>query len=762
MTFFTLFLRSARLLFYSFLAVSVCCFIIFIFLIFSAVKDLPRVPSPLSRIIETPQTEIFAANGTNIMTLGSRQPVELSEVSPYFIKAVLATEDHRFWEHHGINKLRTLKALFVTLFEPGKIQGASTITQQLAKNLFFSFKKSYLRKFRELLIAFQIEATSNKKEILSAYINQINFGAGAQGVEKASQIFFGKSAADLSLGEAALLAGLPKSPTFYNPFKYYDRALKRRAIVLRRMVKVGYISEHQAEEVLNTEPELCSKHRDSRTGSYFIDALINRLVAKYGEDIVFHGGIRVFSTLDTRLQSIAEKSMSQGLEKMDKMMGLKEKNDVLLKGSSVTVDTLKDNPQISHMEFPEGALVAVDTGSGAIRAMVGGRNYYTSEFNRAVNSHRQPGSGFKPFLYYAALKKFNLNGASVMTDKPVTIHIKGSRNWSPENFERTYMGNVILKKALALSINTIAAQLVEMTGPDAVIETAKQCGITSPLADVYSVCLGTSGVTPLEMASAFSCFATIGIKHKPFYIWRVEDPFGRVIDEHIIQSKRVLDADTAFQVVDMMESVINRGSGKSIRAMGFTRPAAGKTGTSDHFNDAWFTGFTPSLCTSVWVGFDKKRELVTKNHIGITGGRGAAPIWAEFMKHALKNEPLRDFTVPRDIRFENADSVTGCAPVDNNSVIDSLKNIIRQNTPKKDNEIFRIPLKENQHLCEHTGTVISPETGTEMGTDTGTDSIARKETKTEKEIKAANTDTKAKVKTGTETEPATQTEVPGK
>ncbi len=697
MTFFTLFFRFFRFMFYFCLLTLALCLIIFVFLIFSASKDLPRVPSPLSKIIETPRTEIFAATGENIMTLGSRQPVPLSRVSPYFIKAVVATEDHRFWDHHGINKLRTVKALFITLFEPGKIQGASTITQQLAKNLFFSFKKSYLRKFREMLVAFQIEATSDKKEILNAYINQINFGAGAQGIEKASEVFFGKSAADLTLGEAALLAGLPKSPTYYNPFKYYDRALKRRAIVLKRMVDVGYISEKEAEDVLMTKPVLCKKHGSSVTGSYFVDALINRLVAKYGEDIVFHGGIKVFTTLDTELQSYAEKSMQKGIDRVDKMMGISKNNPVR----------------------PQGALVAVDTGSGAIKAMVGGRDYSASEFNRAVNSRRQPGSGFKPFLYYTAFKEFDLNGASVMTDKPVTIKIKGSPDWKPENFERSYMGNVILKKALALSINTIAAQLVDMTGPEAVVETARKCGIISPLKNVYSVCLGTSGVSPLEMASAFSTFANLGIRHRPFYIWRVEDSFGRVIYEHIVQSKRVLDADTAFQIVDMMESVINSGSGKSVRAMGFNRPAAGKTGTSDHFNDAWFTGFTPSLSTSVWIGFDKKRKLITKNHVGITGGRGAAPIWADFMKQALKNEPLRDFPVPEGIRFEFADSVTGCKINENENFV----NKFQSNNVDNGHEIFRIPLKRNQYLCQSvngqalpfSGSLINLETNTKTG-----------------------------------------------
>ena len=688
MNLFILFFRLIRLLFYFFLASGACCFIIFTFLIFSAAKDLPRVPTPLSRIIKTPQTEIFAVTGEKIMTLGLREPVPLSRVSPYFIKAVIATEDHRFWDHHGINKLRTLKALFVTLFEPGKIQGASTITQQLAKNLFFSFKKSYLRKFRELLIAFQIESTSSKREILSAYINQISFGAGAQGIEKASQVFFGKPAADLTLGEATLLAGLPKSPTRYNPFKYYGRALKRRVVVLKRMVEVGYISEQEEKNVLKTRPILNSNHGDSRTGSYFIDTLINRLVARYGEDVVFHGGIKVFSTLDTRLQAAAVSSVKKGLERVDKMMGITKEDKVR----------------------PQGALAAIDTSSGAVKAMVGGRDYYTSEFNRAVNSLRQPGSGFKPFLYYTAFEKLGLNGASVMTDKPVSIPVKGSADWTPKNFERTYMGNMILKKALALSVNTIAAQLVQMTGPDAVIETARNCGITSPLQDVYSVSLGTSGVSPLEMASAFSTFASEGVRHRPFYIWRVEDPFGRVIYENIVQGKQVLDPETSFQVVDMMEAVINAGSGKSVRAMGFTRPAAGKTGTSDHFNDAWFTGFTPSLSASVWIGFDRKKELITKNHVGITGGRGAAPIWADFMKRSLKDEPLRDFPIPEGIRFENTDSITGCAMTENNPLNDLQK--------KTSHELFKIPLKKNQQLCQKkTGT--ESETGTIPGQNPG-------------------------------------------
>ena len=558
------------------------------FLVFYAAKDLPQLPSPLSRIIERPQTQIYASNGQVLTTIGTRKTIPLNMVSQDFINAIIAAEDHRFFEHHGINKLRTLKALYITLFQSGRVQGASTITQQLAKNLFFSFTQTYKRKFKELLVALQIEASNTKEEILHAYINQIYFGAGAQGIEKASRQFFGKSALELKLTEAALLAGLPKSPTNYNPYRHLDQALKRRDIVLRRMAQVGFISDLEYQQAMLMKPELYREKTDSRKGSYFLDALISQLIEKYGEDVVFHGGIKVFSTIDTKLQSYARKSLTKGLEKLDTMMCIKDEN----------------------FEHPQGALVAIDAGSGAVKVLIGGRDYYKSEFNRAINSSRQPGSGFKPFLYYSAFKTLGFHPGTVMTDQPVIIPVKGAPDWEPQNFGKAFTGNMILKKALFQSVNTIAAQIVEKVGPNEVNNTARICGIQSPLKDVYSVALGTSDVTPFELASAYTVFANLGVLHEPFLFWRVEDAFGRIIFEHIVQEKRVLDPAIAYKVVDMMKSVIQQGSGRSIRNLGFNRPAAGKTGTTDHYKDAWFTGFTPTLCTSVWTGFDKKKTLV--------------------------------------------------------------------------------------------------------------------------------------------------------
>ncbi len=657
--------KTIQFLFYSTLLAAGLFFLGLTVFIIIAANDLPKLPQPLSRIIETPQTRIYAASGQRLVTLGERDSVPLSMVSKDFINAILAVEDHRFYEHHGINKLRTLKALYITLFEPGEIQGASTITQQLAKNLFFSFKKSYMRKLKELLVSFQIETTNTKSEILHAYINQIHFGAGAQGIEKAARTFFGKSAADLNLSEASLLAGLPKSPTAYNPFRHYEKALQRQKTVLNRMLQVGFINEQERKAALDKNPKLSATRTDSRTGSYFLDAVIQKLVRKYGEDVVYHGGIKVYTTIDKQLQEHAVSSVKKGLARLDKQMGLKA----------------DDSPK------PQGALVSVDTDTGAVKALVGGRDYFESEFNRAVHNYRQPGSGFKPFLYYTAFDKLDLHPASVVTDKPVTLPVTGAQDWQPRNFSRIHRGDIILKKAMTKSVNTVAAELVKQTGPGPVIETARLCGIESPLEEVYSVALGTSPVSPLEMAAAFSTFAKEGVRHDPFMIWRIEDPFGSVLEEHIVREKQVLDPETTYQVVDMMQSVIDRGSGSAVRRLGFDRPAAGKTGTTDNFNDAWFTGFTPSLSTCVWTGFDKRKIMRTKDGVGITGGRAAAPIWADFMSNALKGQPKREFTIPESIRFVEVEASTGCLP----------------SGEEEKNELYEVALKQNQQICQDGG-----------------------------------------------------------
>jgi penicillin-binding protein 1A len=318
-----------------------------------------------------------------------------------------------------------------------------------------------------------------------------------------------------------------------------------------------------------------------------------------------------------------------------------------------------DSGSASPLTHPQGALVAIECNSGAVKALVGGRDYLETEFNRAVESNRLPGSGFKPFLYYAAFEKLDLTPANVFVDKAITIPVKGASDWRPQNFGREYEGPMILKQALMKSVNAIAAQLVERVGPDAVIDVARRCGINSALTPVYSLALGTSGASPLEMASAFGTFATGGVRHEPFWIRRIEDPLGRVLEEQIVRGQRTLDAGIGFQLVDMMRGVLTAGTGRIVRRMDFDLPAAGKTGTTDDYRDAWFTGFTPTLSVSVWVGYDRGISMRDLNGVGITGGRGAAPIWADFMIKATSGEPPREFTVPTNIRFETVDPVSG-------------------------------------------------------------------------------------------------------
>jgi penicillin-binding protein 1A len=609
-----------------------------------AAKDLPRVPEPIGRINDTAATEIYSADGRRILTIGGRETVALEDVSYTFIQAILATEDHRFWEHRGINKLRTVKALWVTLFEAGRVQGASTITQQLAKNLFFSFEQTYLRKFRELLVAFQIEAQFSKQEILEAYINQIPFGVGAYGIGEAARTIFGKSAGELSLAEASLLAGLPKSPTRYNPFRYPDRARARQRVVLKRMVDAGMISHQEAMEAGSATADLRTQARSLRVDSYFLDAVMKTLEESYSPEVVYHGGLRVYTTLDVGMQQMAETALQQGIARLESQMG---------KDPRPTEAITENDTGL------QGALVAVDVNTGAIKALVGGRDFFQTPYNRALQNNRQPGSGFKPFLYYGVLENLGKTPADVMVDKPVSIPVAGKPPWKPRNFERSYDGPMVIKKAFTESVNTVAAQLVEALGPEAVVNTARRCGITSPLGPVYSVALGTFGVSPLEMASAYATFASGGVRHPPYWIRRVEDVSGRVLEEHIITGERVLNESFTYQLVDMMAGVIDEGTGDVVRRMGFALPAAGKTGTTNEYNDAWFTGFTPNLSTSVWVGFDRGQGMRDKNGAGITGGRGAAPIWTQFMKQATQGEPPKAFMAPPGIYFEKVNPETG-------------------------------------------------------------------------------------------------------
>ena len=597
---------------------------------FVVLRDLPYIPDDLRGLVYARPTEIYSADGTLVHRLGGRSYVALHQISPHFLKAVVAGEDGDFFEHHGLDKVALTRAAFLSL-TGHSLQSGSTITQQLSKNLFFSFQKLFLRKVKEILISLQLEATFSKDEILEAYCNLIYFGGAANGVEDAARQFFNKSAEDLTLAESALLAGIINSPHHLNPFSHFDNARSRQRIILKRMVKEGLITPEEMEQAAADSIYLST--RRSR-GNDFIDYVIAEAEKRYGREAVQFGGLRIYTTLDPVLQMIAEQELESGLDNLQA--------DLDSAGYSL-----------------QGALAAIAVPTGEVKALVGGRQYVPGGFNRAASSNRQVGSGIKPFVYLAAVEELGMTPGTVVHDTATTFRLPGGRLYRPRNFDRRFRGDLILKSALQQSVNMISAQLTDKLGPKKVVETVRRFGVSAPAEEVLSIALGTATISPLELAAAYAVIANNGVYYKPVLIKRVEDVNGIVLDRSYAFGEPRFDARDTYQVLDMMRAVVDDGSARSVRAMGFTAPAAGKTGTSTEFTDAWFTGFTTGLATSVWVGYDRDVRMFTKEGRGVEGGRGAAPIWATFMKRATQYYPARDFSIPEGLRSVYVDPITG-------------------------------------------------------------------------------------------------------
>ncbi|MDQ7062613.1 MAG: PBP1A family penicillin-binding protein [candidate division KSB1 bacterium] len=597
--------------------------------------DLPYIPSDLRHLIYAQPTEIYADDGTLVYTLGGQRYVPLNKISPYFQKAVVAAEDGHFWRHHGIDKLAMLRAFYRTVFL-GQTQGGSTITQQLAKNLFFTFKKRFLRKFKEMLVAMQLESMFTKEQILEAYCNLIYFGGTAYGVEDAAQQFFDKSASELTLAEAALLAGIINSPQALNPFSHPEAARRRQALVLQRMKRRGFIDEATYAAALTDTLVFSQRPRRSND---FIDHILTLATKRFGEEAVFFGGLKIYTTLDSDLQRLAEEELAVGLARLE--------------------------AELDSTGMPlQGAIAVISIPTGEVKALVGSRKYLPGGFNRAVSQNRHVGSGIKPFIYYAAFEKMGLNPASVVVDSASMFYTETGKRWMPRNFDRRYHGPMIIKSAFLQSINVIAAQLGYQLTPRVMKETLRRFGIEAPIPEVLPLALGTVGISPLEMAAAYSIFARNGEYLRPVFLKRVEDIGGMVLDRAFIFGEERLQPAISYQVLDMMRGVIEQGTGRSVRLSGFLAPAAGKTGTSTEFTDAWFTGITTSLAASVWVGYDRIYRLYTKTGRGVTGGYGAAPIWANFMKRAMKRYPAREFRMPDGLKRIMVDPRTGWPAVD--------------------------------------------------------------------------------------------------
>ncbi|HIB43580.1 MAG TPA: PBP1A family penicillin-binding protein, partial [Nitrospina sp.] len=515
-------------------------------------------------------------------------------------------------------------------------EGGSTITQQLAKNLFFSFEKSYERKLKELLMAFQIESTFSKPEILEAYANQIYFGKGAYGVNKASQIYFGKNPSELNLLQSAVLAAIPKSPNKINPINNKEASIHRASYVLQRMVDEGYISETDRSEALKSELNLRATNTKQNPDSYFVDYVLNEMEEMYEKEFIHFGGLKIFTTLDSNMQKAAHDAAKHHVKFLESRM-------------------IKEEGQ----ENLEVAVVTVDNQSGAIRVLLGGLDYSKSQFNRAVSNNRMPGSSFKPFVYMSAFENLGYHPGTVIVDEPISLDIPGTTPWEPNNFNDKFKGPVILKEALAKSLNVISAKLMYELSPKRVIKTARKFGIKSPLKNNYSLALGSSGVSALELASAYSVIANLGTYKEPFLVFRVEDYGGNTLYDHFIEKSKRFSEKEIYPLLDMMKGVVENGSGRVVRRVGFDHPAGGKTGTTNDFRDSWFTGFTKNYSTSVWVGFDDNSPLIGPNGRGLTGAHAAAPIWGRYMKKIHKNIKKKEFELPDDVRYEQVNYHNG-------------------------------------------------------------------------------------------------------
>lgn len=579
----------------------------------ATMSDLPEV----ANVKPAASSQIYDVHGNLITTVHAtenRLPVKLSQVPKDLQNAFIATEDNRFYSHHGVDPIGIMRAIWVNIAHDGVAEGGSTITQQLARNAFLTQDRTLKRKIMEAMLAIRIEQYYTKQEILEMYLNQIYFGQGAYGVQAAAHVYFGKNVQDLDLAQSAMLAGLPQSPNYYSPLTNYKAGKARQAVVLGQMVKYDYIDQATADKAKDEDLGLREKseaaHSDNNA-SYFIDYVISEIAEKYGDDAVYKDGLKIYTTIDMKAQDAAVQAMHN------------------------LPNFYTDDKGLTQ---PQGALIAINPHNGYIVAMVGGRG--DDSFNRAVLAERQPGSAFKPFVYLAAIQD-GMTPGTVMDDKKIEFN-----GWSPKNYEGTYSGQMTLRYALQHSVNTIAVQLADAVGMRKVLNLASSLGITT-LDDSkdnnLAAALGglTNGVKPIDMAVAYGTLANGGVKVKPVAITKIVDRNGQVVEENSTEEQRVVDPKYAYVITNMLESVMSGGTGGGAS---IGRPAAGKTGTTDESKDAWFVGYTPDLVAAVWMGDDYGIETLD----GITGGTVPAVIWRDFMSQALNamEIPASDFTVP--------------------------------------------------------------------------------------------------------------------
>jgi penicillin-binding protein 1A len=716
-------------------------------------------------------TQVFGDDGTLVgeFYLERRTVVSVDKIPKKLIQAFVAAEDSNFFQHKGLDYLGIFRAAIKNVLTFSKKEGASTITQQVARSMLLTPEKKFSRKFKEAILAKRMEERLSKDEILYIYLNQIYLGGGSYGVQIAAETYFGKDVDNLNLAEMAMLAGLTKGPELYSPIKHLDRARERQAYVLERMLKEGYITEAEAEHARRTPIVITSRKKvNSVQSAYFLEHIRIQLEQKFGEDLLYKGGLKIHTTMNGEMQKAAYENVVSGLKAVDKRQGFRgpvtylaedqveefcrkveqgidtaslkqgetfqgvvvavepSKGDVTVRvgdrtgtlprknmawagrtrlenrygkddqdktksislGSVIEVSVITpDNEKrgavfaLDQEPLAQAALIALDPRSGAIKAMIGGYDFRRSQFNRAVQAKRNPGSAFKPIIYAAALDK-NMTAATVIDDSPVEYPGNGIKAWKPKNYDGVYRGPVTMRMALTNSINVVSIKILEAIGVDYAIEYAKKLGITSPLTANLTLALGSSSLTPLELTSAYAVFASGGFRTTPYFISRVEDADGRILEQ--VEPARipvfspvtsavseedtttkpsedaigmtavpVISPETSYIITNLMENVVTSGTGQRAKALG--RPVAGKTGTTNDMKDAWFIGYVPQLVTGVWVGYDQEKSLGA----GGSGGQAAAPIWTGFMQRALAKFPSESFNPPKDIAFVSINPRTG-------------------------------------------------------------------------------------------------------
>jgi penicillin-binding protein 1A len=575
-------------------------------------RNLPDV-RVLRNYVPSETSYIYDINGTLLYSLhdeANREVVDLSDMSPELKRAVLAIEDSYFYSHNGINPSSVGRALLANFQAGGAVEGASTVTMQLVKNLFLTPERAISRKVAEAVLALRLEQIFTKDEILEMYLNQVYWGHNNYGVETAAQSYFNKSAKDLTLAEASMMAGLIQAPEQYSPFHNYEATKQRQAVVLNRMQQLGWITEEE-EQAAKTAPLLMGEIKSFRSSisPYVTEAAVAELKQRFGNDAVLKGGMRVQTTVDLAMQQMAQ-------------------------------EVVQRHNQRLRWVADQMALVAVDPRTHFVKAMVGGVDYSESQFNRAVQARRQPGSSFKPFVYYTAFASGRYSPASSIEDTPVS-YPDGYRYYSPRNYDGSFMGSISIRTALEMSRNVPAVKLGQAVGVNQVIEVCRTLGIESPMSAVISLPLGAVDLTPMEMAGAYATFANNGWHSEPTFIVQVTDSSGNVLLDNTPRPQLVLDPWATAALTDVLQGVIARGTGKRAQ---IGRPAAGKTGTTDSQRDVWFVGYVPQLSAAVWIGNDNYSPMGS----GAAGGTYAAPVWRDFMTRALANEPVEYFKRPSD------------------------------------------------------------------------------------------------------------------